>query len=457
MKIYASQDWVQEKLKNKIVDWGQNDPNCDGYINNRPFYTNITVRDEIIPETTVTLSNGSGSAYASDTAKLINFARDTDYKVIFDGEEYIVKSVGLQNGCALGNLALWLESGISNDVYPTDGNYPDTGEPFLIVCNDYYSAYNRYYATTSGDHTYNVYKVIVDIKQIDKKFLPGVDWMQNDSSAADYVKNRTHWDEEVITEIFNPGECTVTGTYYDNSQFYYGFGAIPFEIVAGRTYRVNYCNTYIDIVADNSNWLSWTNDDGYFGIGSTNTNPYWYGPNSGSSAIPFTTTITIEEFGDPIIHQLDEKYIPDTIARVSDIPELPTIDATLIVEGAAADAKATGDAISAVSALVGDVAVSEQISSALAESAIPTPTTAQVGQILAVKAVDENGKPTDWETVDPATIFEEFGFTVDENGTLVGGAVGGGASSSGFELVDRTTGDKYNVYVDNGKLTMEVV
>ena len=82
---------------------------------------------------------------------------------------------------------------------------------------------------------------------------------------------------------------------------------------------------------------------------------------------------------------------------------IPTIDATLAIEGAAADAKATGDAISAVSALVGDVAVSEQISSALAESAIPTPTTAQVGQLLSVKAIDENGKPTEWEAVDMPT------------------------------------------------------
>lgn len=52
---------------------------------------------------------------------------------------------------------------------------------------------------------------------------------------------------------------------------------------------------------------------------------------------------------------------------------------------------------------------------------VSSPATAQVGQLLSVKAVDETGKPTEWETLDPATIFEEFGLTVDENGTLVGG------------------------------------
>ena len=31
---------------------------------------------------------------------------------------------------------------------------------------------------------------------------------------------------------------------------------------------------------------------------------------------------------------------------------------------------------------------------------IPVPATAEVGQVVAVKAVDENGKPTEWEAVD---------------------------------------------------------
>ena len=44
-----------------------------------------------------------------------------------------------------------------------------------------------------------------------------------------------------------------------------------------------------------------------------------------------------------------------------------TIDATLSVEGASADAKATGDAISSISALVGNKPVSEQISEAMRE------------------------------------------------------------------------------------------
>lgn len=46
-----------------------------------------------------------------------------------------------------------------------------------------------------------------------------------------------------------------------------------------------------------------------------------------------------------------------------------------------------------------DSTVVNQINSAMATK-ITTPPTASVGQILVVKAVDENGRPTDWEAVD---------------------------------------------------------
>ena len=45
------------------------------------------------------------------------------------------------------------------------------------------------------------------------------------------------------------------------------------------------------------------------------------------------------------LKQLDEKFIPSTIARVDQIADL---DTTLSIEGAAADAKAVGDAIAGI-------------------------------------------------------------------------------------------------------------
>lgn len=57
--------------------------------------------------------------------------------------------------------------------------------------------------------------------------------------------------------------------------------------------------------------------------------------------------------------------------------------------------------------------------------ATPAPATAEVGQAIVVKAVDENGKPTEWETVDPMVVgssttgsTKKFKITVDDSGTI---------------------------------------
>lgn len=62
--------------------------------------------------------------------------------------------------------------------------------------------------------------------------------------------------------------------------------------------------------------------------------------------------------------------------------------------------------------------------------AIPVPATASVGQVLVVKTVDANGKPTEWETVDAMVVSsstpdstKKFRITVDDSGTITAVAV----------------------------------
>lgn len=57
--------------------------------------------------------------------------------------------------------------------------------------------------------------------------------------------------------------------------------------------------------------------------------------------------------------------------------------------------------------------------------ATPAPATAEVGQAIVVKTVDENGKPTEWEAVDPMVVgssttgsTKKFKITVDDGGTI---------------------------------------
>lgn len=60
-------------------------------------------------------------------------------------------------------------------------------------------------------------------------------------------------------------------------------------------------------------------------------------------------------------------------------------------------------------------------------NSLDVPFTAEVGQVLVVKAVDENGKPIEWECIDP------------------------------FTLIDESNDKKYKLSVLDGKLTMEEV
>lgn len=69
---------------------------------------------------------------------------------------------------------------------------------------------------------------------------------------------------------------------------------------------------------------------------------------------------------------------------------------------------------------------------------IQPPVTASVGQALVVKAIDENGKPTEWETVDT-------------------GNTSGTSDSTKLTLIDDQTGRKYELKVSNGALTMSEV
>lgn len=105
----------------------------------------------------------------------------------------------------------------------------------------------------------------------------------------------------------------------------------------------------------------------------------------------------IEIKKDGVLKPLDEKFIPDTIARTSAIPTVP----------------------SKVSELTNDAGYTKS------SDVIPIPSTAQIGQTIVVKSVDDMGKPTEWEAIDPWIITsstegstKKFKLTIDDDGVL---------------------------------------
>lgn len=82
-----------------------------------------------------------------------------------------------------------------------------------------------------------------------------------------------------------------------------------------------------------------------------------------------------------------------------------TLDTSLTKKGQAADAATVGDRLQLLS---------EEIS-----GCVIAPTTATVGQVITVKVVDENGKPTAWEAVDFPSSVGNVDLTDEEYATLV--------------------------------------
>ena len=129
-------------------------------------------------------------------------------------------------------------------------------------------------------------------------------------------------------------------------------------------------------------------------------------------------------YGTQEITYLDEKFIPDSIARVSDVEkafsamdndfdemasqvEANTNAINALTNGADPDTiDGVNDLIqyvaehgTEVTGMKEDIKANADAIAAIPE-AIPVPATAAVGQMIVVKAIDENGKPTEWEVVD---------------------------------------------------------
>jgi hypothetical protein len=126
---------------------------------------------------------------------------------------------------------------------------------------------------------------------------------------------------------------------------------ITSDIIEGEGYIVSiyYGTIYINT----------TNGSAYdASIGVTLSEPgIYFQKNSYNQIVSFS-------YGDEIIYQLDEKFIPDNIARISDIPEQVIDDVLSGTSTNPVQNKVVNEAIGNLNTLVGDTSVAEQISEA---------------------------------------------------------------------------------------------
>lgn len=157
------------------------------------------------------------------------------------------------------------------------------------------------------------------------------DWNQNDETAPDYIKNRTHYTYnggEVVDEVIFENE-NVDFDHY-NGLASYSFPS-PLPIVEGEKYLVQF-NAKSIILTCGTNYLE--------NVGNNDI---------GSSVTLNSTNISITyfEFGDTlhlkistikdteVVVPLEDKFIPDTILRfeVEEILEIPDVEMTVTDDG----------------------------------------------------------------------------------------------------------------------------
>ena len=132
------------------------------------------------------------------------------------------------------------------------------------------------------------------------------DWNENDKTASGYVRNRTHWEE------------TNKITLVDNltSEDYAGDNSPQCNFIPDQKYNVVWNGIlYEDLVC----WF----DEGYNVIGNSEELPFYIDDDGGDSLYieasedePWTISIVHLQRE---IYQINEKYIPDSIARARDV------------------------------------------------------------------------------------------------------------------------------------------
>ena len=166
--------WEAVDLPEQVQsDWNQNDDTATDFVKNRPFYKE-TLEPVPLYETAVELSLHSDDIVPFyGTNKIHDKITSADkYLVRFDGVDYTCTAVKLNNGYGLGNLSLLNGAHFARPDCVGSSEREDTGEPFCIIDDQYYTPSTWFYAQTDGGHSYAVHKIEEIIHQISDEFIP---------------------------------------------------------------------------------------------------------------------------------------------------------------------------------------------------------------------------------------------------------------------------------------------
>ena len=336
------------------ADLAQNDETAPDYVKGRTHWVEA-VEKQLIDEVTIEVESAKSMIAFPETFQIVD---GRHYDVIFNGEHYKCIATTYSGLPIIGNLAC-------------DNRQPDTGEPFLFTDYANYNLGTLIQTLEAGTFVVSIGESAEEIKQLDDKFIPDTiariehvdnvaddivnnsvarveelariqpDFYQNDETAIDFIKNRTHWEEHNIIKYDGNPDGKDSFEYSGTNNIVYKLVKISDTVPTMDELDGANVTVYYGVNYDDDEPVSSTLNKNYFdkedecGVGN-----YMVGynllvvGNKDSVAIDNKSYITVPSTGvyafhrdgrslklsyGSIIHQLDEKFIPDTIARKSDI------------------------------------------------------------------------------------------------------------------------------------------
>lgn len=149
------------------------------------------------------------------------------------------------------------------------------------------------------------------------------DWNQNDSTAADYVKNRPFYTGAPVETVLVE-ESTVA--FEDGGGVYMGQLESTFMPTVGETYKVSWDGTTYENTCVNSNHIQVIGNLSIMGMGSDTGEPFLIAVGNGNGIRIVTAdtsashTFSISGFVQEVV-KIDEKYLPENLATKSDVDE----------------------------------------------------------------------------------------------------------------------------------------
>lgn len=294
-------------------DWNAREGEV-GYVKNRTHWVegNRTVVNW--NESLTAISNGSGTYYRVSTLTPTKEEIIGGTFVKSDGTTFAIDS------SLISKTTYWLEisMGAIYIVYGKENQSITFNGLTFPGCGIYFTknAYKQIVSMTWGEEV---------VHKLDKKFLPddigaGADWSQNNETAPDYVKNRTHYEQIVVfSESQNSKELTPVGYRADDRKAYFHDNFfIEVYFPDGRRYisDPDFVNNKLFINEETGDIISSR-------LTADRTNGAW-------KLALFTDDIpSYMAYKYIITKPLDIKYIPDEIARVA---TMETITPEMIIE-----------------------------------------------------------------------------------------------------------------------------